>query len=53
VRSWARLLTLLWGFSGSRYVWFARPRPPVPIERRLGVEDLGGAMRRTPRWWQP
>jgi len=56
VRSWARLLALLWGFTGNRYVWFARPRPPVPIERRLAADDVGGAIggatRRTARWWR-
>ncbi|HXI46828.1 MAG TPA: hypothetical protein VNH13_11045 [Candidatus Acidoferrales bacterium] len=53
MRQWASLVALLLGLSGSGYVWTARPRPPVPIERRLSHEELRGATRRTVRWWLP
>ena len=53
MRQWASLVALLLGLSGSGYVWSARPRPPVPIERRLTEADLPGATRRTLRWWLP
>lgn len=53
MRHWATLVALLLGLSGTGYVWFARPRPPVPIERRLTEADLPGATRRTLRWWLP
>jgi len=53
MRQWASLVALLLGLSGSGYVWSARPRPPVPIERRLAESDLPGATRRTVRWWLP
>jgi hypothetical protein len=53
MRQWARLVALLLGLSGNGYVWNARPRQPVPIERRLSEADLPGATRRTTRWWLP
>ena len=53
MRQWASLVALLLGLSGSGYVWSARPRPSVPIERRLTEADLPGATRRTIRWWLP
>ncbi|MBI3751007.1 MAG: hypothetical protein HY263_05035 [Chloroflexi bacterium] len=53
MRQWASLVALLLGLSGSGYVWSARPRPAVPIERRLTEADLPGGTRRTVRWWLP
>jgi hypothetical protein len=53
VRQWACLLALLLGLGGNGYIWTARLRPPVPIERRLGPDDLTGMTRRTLRWWLP
>ena len=53
MRQWASLVALLLGLSGSGYVWSARPRPAVPIERRLTEADLPGVTRRTLRWWLP
>jgi hypothetical protein len=53
MRQWARLVALLLGLSGSGYIWAARPRPPVPIERRFSEAELPGAIRRTDSWWRP
>jgi hypothetical protein len=53
MRQWARLVALLLGLSGNGYIWSARPRPAVPIERRLVDPDAPGATRRTVRWWLP
>lgn len=53
MRQWACLLALLLGLGGNDYVWSARPRQPVPIERRLNQDDLLGTTRRTLRWWLP
>lgn len=53
MRHWASLVALLLGLSGSGYVWSARPRPPVPMERRLTEAQLPGATLRTVRWWLP
>jgi hypothetical protein len=53
MRQWACLVALLLGLGGNGYVWTARPRPPVPIERRLSHGDFRGATRRTLRWWLP
>ena len=35
VRRWVCVIALLYGFSGDRYAWSARPRLPVPIERTI------------------
>ena len=53
MRQWACLVALLLGLGGNGYVWAARPRHPLPIERRLTHEDLRGATGRTIRWWLP
>ena len=53
MRQWAWIVALMLGLGGNGYVWTARPRTPVPIERRLTPDDLAGATRRTLRWWLP
>jgi hypothetical protein len=55
MRRWVCIITLLAGFSRDNYVWSARRRLPVPIERRLdtilyGVRGTG--LQTTSAWWQ-
>jgi hypothetical protein len=52
MRRFVCVAALLFGFSGDRYAWTARPRWPVPIERPVEVGS-GGATRRTLAWWLP
>ncbi|HSO30736.1 MAG TPA: hypothetical protein VLS28_12610 [Candidatus Sulfomarinibacteraceae bacterium] len=52
MRRFVCVAALLFGFSGDRYAWTARPRPPVPIERPVVLVEAGRT-RRTPAWWQP
>ena len=40
MRRWVCIIALLAGFSADGYAWSARPRQPVPIERRLDVAPL-------------
>ncbi len=50
MRRWVCILALLAGFSGGGYVWSARPRIPVPVERLLDERsDPGG---RGSDWWR-
>jgi hypothetical protein len=55
MRRWVCIIALLAGFSADGYAWSARPRQPVPIERRLDVAHLRSApvraLRPTPAWW--
>jgi hypothetical protein len=51
MRQWACLVALLLGFAGNGYVWTARPRQPVPIERQLTHRELSGRTRLTQDWW--
>ncbi len=56
MRQWACLVALLLGLAGNGYVWTARPREPVAIERRLSHDELRGATgttRLTLLWWRP
>jgi hypothetical protein len=60
MRRWVCIITLLAGFSADGYVWSARRRLPVPIERRLdatlGTASYGVAPRTslqtTSAWWR-
>ncbi|HEX8940355.1 MAG TPA: hypothetical protein VF763_09340 [Candidatus Limnocylindrales bacterium] len=49
MRRWVCIVALLAGFAGQGYVWGARPRPPVPVERVLDEDsDPDG---RSVAWW--
>jgi hypothetical protein len=52
MRRWVCVIALLTGFSGQGYVWSARPRDPVPMERRIDrpVHRRGIALE--PAWWR-
>jgi hypothetical protein len=56
MRRWVCIITLLAGFSADGYVWSARRRLPVPIERRLETALYGESrqtgLRTTSAWWQ-
>jgi hypothetical protein len=52
MRRWACVITLLAGFFGDGYAWTVRPRPPVPIERRIEPETAPGRLARTLDWWR-
>ena len=41
MRRWVCIIALLAGFSADDYAWSARPRQPVPIERRLDIVPPG------------
>ncbi|MEO8468893.1 MAG: hypothetical protein ABI573_04410 [Chloroflexota bacterium] len=41
---------LLFGFSGDRYVWSARPRMTVPVVQPVRLAEVGGTVR-GPSWW--
>jgi hypothetical protein len=49
MRRWVCIVALLAGFSADGYAWSARPRHPVPIERRLDIRPPG--LVPTPAWW--
>jgi hypothetical protein len=56
MRRWVCIITLLAGFSADGYVWSARRRLPVPIERRMdtvlyGVPP-GTSLQTTSAWWR-
>ena len=54
MRRWVCIIALLAGFSADDYVWSARPRHPVPIERRLDLEPPLAPvtlLRPTSAWW--
>jgi hypothetical protein len=51
MRRWVCLIALLAGFAGQGYVWSARPRPPVPIERVLDPDADPGTGFPTTDWW--
>jgi hypothetical protein len=56
MRRWVCIITLLAGFSADNYVWSARRRLPVPIERRLDTMLYGASprtsLRTTSAWWR-
>jgi hypothetical protein len=51
VRQWARVVALLLGLAGTGYIWTARSRPPVPIERQLSADELRRTTGLTQDWW--
>jgi hypothetical protein len=52
MRRWVCVIALLTGFSGQGYVWSARPRDPVPVERRIARHVPGGGMELAAAWWR-
>jgi hypothetical protein len=52
MRQWACVVALLLGLAGNGYVAMARPRIPVPIERRIESMPDGERLRRTIDWWR-
>ena len=50
VRRWFCIVTLLAGFSGDAYVWSARPRIPIPVERVLDSWQWGPGLPEG-EWW--
>jgi len=51
VRRWVCIIALLAGFSGDRYAWTARPRPPIPVERLLDPRRPDPALPEG-AWWR-
>jgi hypothetical protein len=51
MRRWFCVFAMLYLFAGSGYAWTARPRIPVPIERRLDPRDDRPGARTTAAWW--
>jgi hypothetical protein len=51
MRRWFCVFVLLFGFTGERYAWTARPRIPVPIERSLDARDVRSGAVPTGAWW--
>jgi len=49
MRRWFVVIWLLAGFAGQGYVWSARPRLPVAIERPLAGPDVTGGI--LAPWW--
>ena len=52
MRRWVCIIGLLAGFAGNGYVWTARPRLPVPIERSLDRSPARRGTVPTGVWWQ-
>jgi hypothetical protein len=52
MRRWVCVIALLTGFSGQGYVWTARPRDPVPVERRIDRPAPARGIRLTADWWR-
>jgi hypothetical protein len=55
MRRWVCIVTLLAGFSADGYVWSARRRLPVPIERRMDTMPgmaASSSLRTTAAWWR-
>ena len=51
VRRWVCIVAFLVGFSGDGYVWTARPRIPVPVERLLDPRRPDPAIPEA-AWWR-
>jgi len=51
VRRWVCIVAFLVGFSGEGYVWTARPRIPVPVERLLDPRRPDPAIPEA-AWWR-
>lgn len=52
MRQWACVFALLLGLAGTSYAATARPRIPIPIERRLDTWARDGRLVRTLDWWR-
>jgi hypothetical protein len=52
MRQWACVVALLLGLAGNGYVFSARSRLPIAIERPLEPALSGGRTRRTLDWWR-
>lgn len=50
MRRFACVAALLFGFSGERYIWAARPRMIVPVVQPVRLAEAGGTVR-GPAWW--
>lgn len=50
MRRFVCVAALLFGFSGDRYVWSARPRMAVPVVQPVRLAEAGGTVR-GPAWW--
>lgn len=50
MRRWFCVMALLAGLGGERYVWLARLRRPVPVERIL-PRGAGERAIPEPAWW--
>ena len=51
MRRFVCVAALLFGFSGDRYAWMARPRSPVPVVQPVRLREQGGTLR-DPAWWR-
>ncbi len=51
MRQWACAVALILGLAGNGFVTTARPRIPVPIERRIEPGKLGRTIL-TRDWWR-
>jgi len=51
MRRFVCVAALLFGFSGDRYAWTARPRMPVPVVQPVRLRESGGTVR-DPAWWR-
>jgi len=51
MRRWVCVIVLLRGFAGDGYVWTARPRLPVAIERPLDLRGSRTGAVATGAWW--
>ncbi|HSK51977.1 MAG TPA: hypothetical protein VLA44_04425 [Clostridia bacterium] len=52
MRRWVCVIALLTGFSGQGYVWTARPREPVPVERPIDRPVPARGLRLAADWWR-
>jgi hypothetical protein len=52
MRRVACVFALLLGLAGNGYVTAARPRNPIPIERRLESWAREGRLVQTLDWWR-
>jgi hypothetical protein len=52
MRRWVCVIALLTGFSGQGYVWSARPREPVPVERPVARPTASAGLRLAADWWR-
>lgn len=50
MRRFVCVATLLFGFSGDRYVWMVHSRTAVPVVRPVRLAEADGTVR-GPSWW--